>query len=188
MGFLPGAVVEIDDVPVAATTFVSSTELQATIAAPANLYGRDVKVVNPDSSRASYYAYPRTAWLAPSAHPLLAATDPIFSPQRFSRGVWANTAGAGQFLALALQNAVGTAPANVTVELRTATRLVASTPVVLPAMSRVERDLSELFPRTVVPPDAVLAVRSDVPVQMLGMLGDDRTGTIAPLTPSLAIP
>jgi IPT/TIG domain-containing protein len=188
MGFLSGAIVEIDDVPVASTTFVSPTELLATIAAPADLYGRDVTVINADLARASYYAYPRTAWLAPSAHRLLAATDPIFSPLRFSRAVWANTARAGQFVALALQNAVGTAPANVTVELRTAARVIASTPVPLPAMSRIERDLSELFPGTAVPADAVLAVRSDIPVQMLGMLGDDAAGTIEPLTPSLAIP
>jgi hypothetical protein len=180
LGFEPGAIVAIDGVPVASTDVVSATDIDVTIAVAADLYGRSVTVTNPDLTSASTYAYPRTAWLAPSARPLLAATEPIFSPQTFFGAVYANAAGGGQFLGVALQNA-SVGPANVTLALRSASGVLASTTLALPPLTRISREVTELFEGTAAPADAVLAIRSDVPVQMLAVVGDDAAGSVVPL-------
>jgi hypothetical protein len=188
VGFQPGAVVELDGVPVASTTFVSDREIDTTISADADLYGRGVSVRNPDGSRARYYAYLRTAWLARSARPLLAATDPIFAPRAVTAATYANAAGPAQFLALAIQNPASS-DANVTVELRSAASdVLASAAVPLPARTKVARDVSELFGAAAPPPDGTVVVTSDVPVQVLGMVGDDAAGTVAPFTPAATTP
>ena len=200
VGFQPGAIFEIDGVPVAATTFVSDRQLDVTIGLDADLYGRRVQVTNPDASRATYYAYLRAAWLDPAAvnpllagnprssHALLAATYPIFSPQTHTGAFFTNPATANQFLGLALQNPYE-GPADVAVELRSPSAgLVGSTAFALPPWTRIALDVSEYFPGIAPPADAYLVVRSTVPVQMLGLLGDDAAGTVLPVIPALAFP
>jgi hypothetical protein len=188
MGFQPGAIVEIDGVAVASTTFVSSSEVDVTIGAAADLYGRRVRVRNPDLSVASYRAYLRAQWLGRSANLLLASTDPIFSPQTFTGAFFTKAPAAGQFLALALQNPAA-ASADVSIELRsTAAGSIASTTVTLPPRTRISRQVSELFAAQSLPPDGFLVVRSSSPVQMLGLLGDDAAGTVEPVAASLAFP
>jgi hypothetical protein len=188
IGFQPGAAVEIDDVPVASTTFVSDTEVEATISVSADVNGRKVKVKNPDDSIASYYAFLRTAWLAPTARPLLATVEPIFSRQTFSSASFTNAAAAGEFLGLALQNP-GDRSAGVRVELRsTGAGLIASTALALPPRTRISREASELFGGTAAPADGFLVVHSSVPVQMLGLIGDDAAGSVVPLLPASASP
>jgi IPT/TIG domain len=187
IGFQPGARVDVDDVNVASTEFVSDTELRATISQSADMYGHKVKVKNPDLALASHYAYLRTSSLAPSSRPLLAATYPIFSPKTYSSAVFTNAAAAGEFLGLALQNP-GDGPASVTVELGSAAGAIASTELMLPPKTRISRDVSELFAGAVAPADGSLVVRSSAPVQMLGLIGDDPAGSVAPLAPALASP
>ncbi|MFL5302447.1 MAG: IPT/TIG domain-containing protein [Anaeromyxobacteraceae bacterium] len=189
IGFQPGAVVEIDDVPVASTTFVSDTEVDATIAVAADVNGRKVKVKNPDDSIASSYAFLRTAWLAPTTRPLLATVEPIFSRQTFSSASFTNAAAAGQFLGLALQNP-GDGSARVGVELHSTSGagLIASTALTLPPRTRISREVSELFGGTAAPADGFLVVHSSVPVQMLGLIGDDAAGSVVPLLPAPASP
>jgi hypothetical protein len=188
IGFRPGAVVDVDDVLVSSVRFVSDTELEATIAEPADMYGRKVRVRNPGLAPATFQAYLRAAWLPPSARPLLAATDPIFSPRTFSSATFTNSAAAGQFLALAMQNP-GDVSASVTVELHSAAAgPIASAGLTLPPKTRISREVTELFGATAVPADGSLVVGSSVPVQMLGLIGDDAAGSVAPLTPAVARP
>ena len=188
MGFQPGAIVEIDGVSVVSTAFVSSSEVDATIGIAADLYGRRVRIRNPDLSAATYRAYLRAQWLGRSANALLASTDPIFSPQTFSGAFFTRAPAAGQFLALALQNPAA-ASADVSVELRsTAAGSIASTTVTLPPRTRISRQVSELFAIQSPPADGFLVVRSSSPVQMLGLLGDDAAGTVEPVAASLAFP
>jgi len=188
MGFEPGAIVEIDGVSVASAAFVSDREVAVTIADAADLYGRRVTLKNPDLSRASYLAYLRAAWLGRSAFPLLAATDPIFSPQALTGAFFTRPAAPGQFLGLALQNASADS-ADVTVELRSdAAGAIASTALTLPPRSRISREVSELFAGQAAPADAFLVVRSNSPVQMLELLGDESAGTVEPVTASLTFP
>jgi hypothetical protein len=188
VGFQPGAIVEIDGVEVSRTTFVSDTEVLATIAAGADLYGRAVRVTNPDLTRAKYTSYLRAAPLAPSARPLLAATIPLFSPQAFASATFANRAATGQFLAVALQNPSAN-PADVTVELLSpAGAVVASGALSLPPRTRISREVSEIFGGMAAPAGGFLVVQSSVPVQVLGIIGDDAVGRVMPFGPALAIP
>jgi hypothetical protein len=188
IGFQPGAQIDIDSVHVASTVIVNSTEADLTIADAADLYGRRVRVRNPDQSQAMYYAYLRAASLGQSTRSLLAATMPIFTPQTLSGAYFTNAAAPGQFLALALQNP-GAAPADVTVELRSNSQgLIASTVVTLPPRTKMAREVSELFSGATAPADGFLAVRSSAPVQMLGLVGDDAAGTVDPLLPALPFP
>ncbi len=188
IGFQPGATVEIDGVAVDSTTFVSSSELDVAVGVAADLYGRRVRVRNPDLSAASYRAYLRAQWLGQSASPLLASTDPIFSPQTFSGALFTRAPAPGEFLALALQNPAA-ASADVNIELRsTAAGLIASTTLTLPPRTRISRQVSELFAAQSPPADGYLVVRSSSPVQMLALLGNDAAGTVEPVTPSLSFP
>jgi hypothetical protein len=189
MGFQPGAQIEIDGVPLASAAVVSDSEVQATIAVSADLYGRRVRVRNPDLSRASYFAYLRAAWLGRSARVLLANTDPLFSPQTFTGALFTASPAARQFFGLALQNP-GAAPTDVTVELRStaAGAAIASASLTLPARTRTSREVSELFAGQPMPAGGFLVVRSTSPVQMLGLLGDEAAGTVEPILASLAFP
>src|SRR5216683_49089 len=188
IGFQPGATVEIDGVAVDSTTFVSSSELDVAVGVAADLYGRRVRVRNPDLSAASYRAYLRAQWLGQSASPLLASTDPIFSPQTFSGALFTRAPAPGEFLALALQNPAA-ASADVNIELRsTAAGLIASTTLTLPPRTRISRQVSELFAAQSPPADGYLVVRSSSPVQMLALLGNDAAGPVEPVTPSLSFP
>lgn len=188
IGFQPGAVAEIDDVPVNSATVVSDTEIDAIIGVSADLYGRRVTVRNPDLSRASYRAYLRAAWLGRSARTLLAQTDPIFSPQTFTGAFFTRSAAAGQFFGLALQNPAADA-ADVTIELRSSSAgSIATAGLTLPARTRMSREVSELFAGQTIPADGSLVVRSSSPVQMLGLLGDEAAGTVQPIAASLAFP
>jgi hypothetical protein len=186
-GFQPGALVEVDDVTVATTNVVDSTRIDVTLATDAEMYGRRVRVRNPDGFRAAYYPYLKTTWIGQSARPLLAKTDPIFSPQTFTGAFVSKAVGAGQFLALALQNP-GESPADVSVELRSrAAGSIATRTVSMPAESRIAREVSELFGQAL-PADGYLVVRSASPVQILGLLGDDAAGTVEPVLATLAFP
>jgi hypothetical protein len=188
MGFQPGAIVEVDGVPVTSTVVVNSTEVDVVIGAAADLYGRRVRVQNPDLSRAWYYAYLRPAWLGQSTNTLVAATMPIFSPRTLSSASFTNAAGPGQFQALALQNP-GAGPADVAVELQSSAGVVvASRAVTLPPSTAMAREVSELFAGATVPANGFLVVRSTPSVQMLGLVGDDAAGSVQPLNPALAFP
>lgn len=184
IGFQPGAIVEVDNAIVATTTLVDSTRIDVTLAADADLYGRRVRVRNPDFSRATYFSYLRATWIGQSARDLLTRTDPIFSPETFTAAVVSDAVGANQFLALALQNP-GASPADVAVELHSATLgPIPPTTVTMPPRTRIAREVSELFPQLVtqpLPADSSLVVRSTSPVQILGLLGDDVAGTVEPV-------
>ncbi|HET8540646.1 MAG TPA: hypothetical protein VFL83_12325 [Anaeromyxobacter sp.] len=187
VGFEPGAIVEIDGVAVA-TTFVSASEVHATLGAALDLFARSVRVRNPDRTIASYYAYLRGLWLAPTtANALLASTDPMFAQQAFTSASWASAAAAGQFLGVALQNATPAA-ADVVFELRdAAANVLASAPLRLPPYHRIWRDTAELF-GAAPPANGFLVVRSSTAIEMVGVVGDPVAGTVVPMVPALAFP
>jgi hypothetical protein len=87
---------------------------------------------------------------------------------------------ADYFTAVALQNP-GAAEAVVTVESHAADGVLAGgTTVALPSGGRLTREVSELL-GSVLPTGSYLRVVSAQPVQALGLLGNDRTGTVMPV-------
>jgi hypothetical protein len=185
-GFVPGTFLEIDDVPVVAT-FVGPDRIDAVTGVGAEFHGRRLRARNPDHSRASYYSYMRAARVGESARPLLARTMPIFPSTVSSTAFVPIIAGAGVFFGLAVQNP-DAGPAAVTVDLRSIDGAIASATLSLPPRSKISREVSELFAGISAPAGSFLAVTSDRPVQVLGLVGNDALGSVLPVMPSLALP
>jgi hypothetical protein len=189
LGFQPGAIVEVDGVPVASTTFVDASHLDVVLGAAAQLDGRRVRVKNPDTTRASYYSYLRARNLGASTRPLLAATEPIFPVQPLSGAIFAAPAPApGTFFALALQNPQPD-PSSVAIELRSdAGAIVASTSFTLPARTEISREISELLSGVGAPAGSTVVVRATPAVQVLGLAADESASSVEPLLPALSFP
>ncbi len=183
-GFQPKSQVEIDGITIAPTRFVSSSELDVALAQPTQMYARRVRVTNPDGSLATYYCYSRTLQQGQSARPLLSTTLPIFARQTFSNGYFLTPADSAVFLGLGFQNP-NSPPANIILALYSrAGQLLGQTTLVLPADTWISRDVSEFLPGVTPPDGSYWYVTSSAPVQMIGLIGSDATGTVVPVNPS----
>jgi hypothetical protein len=186
VGFEPGALVEIDGTTVSSATFVSATRVDAVIGTALQLDGKKVSVRNPDHTRSNYYSYLRAASLGTSRRTLLAATDAVYPVKPLSFAAFPAAAKTRtSFVGLALQNP-SALPAQVKVQLRSATAVIASTVLTLPPRTEIAREASELFSGTVPGANAVIAVTASVPVQMLSLLGDETAGTVTPVLPTVS--
>jgi len=185
-GFQPEAQVLIEGVALASTSWVDSSRIEVVTAVDAQLDGRMVSVTNPDLTSATSFATLRTADLGKSTIPLLAVTEAIFPLQTRASAVFAAPA-TGTFFALALQNP-GPADSIVSVELWDAGEAVASATLTLPSGTKVSREVSELFPGVIPGAERVLAVTATVPVQMLGLRGNEDETSVTPVLPALASP
>src|SRR5215813_13075370 len=187
-GFQPDAQVLIEGVTLASTTWIDSSRIEVVIAADVQLDGMMVGVTNPDLTGATSFATLRATDLGKSTIPLLAGTEAIFPVQTRSSAVLAAPA-SGTFFALALQNP-GADESTVSVELwdAEAGSAVASATVTLPSRTKVSREVSELFPGVIPSGGAVLAVTATVPIQVLGLSGNEENGAVTPVLPALASP
>ncbi len=185
-GFQPEAQVLIEGVPLASTTWVDSSRIEVVTAADAQLDGSMVSVTNPDLTSATSYASLRTTDLGKSPIPLLASTEAIFPVRTLSSALFAAPA-SGTFFALALQNP-GPTDSIVSVELWDAGLAIASATLALPSSTKVSREVSELFPGVIFGTESVLAVTAIVPVQMLGISGNEEDRSVTPVLPALASP
>ena len=185
-GFQPEAQVLIEGLALASTSWVDSSRIEVVTAVDAQLDGRMVSVTNPDLTSATSFATLRTADLGKSTIPLLAVTEAIFPLQTRASAVFAAPA-TGTFFALALQNP-GPADSIVSVELWDAGEAVASATLTLPSGTKVSREVSELFPGVIPGAERVLAVTATVPVQMLGLRGNEDESSVTPVLPALASP
>jgi len=154
---------------------------QAPFGAPCEL-----DLSNPDGTGVSYLSSLSTTDLGKSARPLLAATQATFPATGQSRALIAAPT-SGTFFGLALQNQEQV-ESIVSVELWDAGSVVASSSLALPPLTRLSRDLSELFPGVTPSPGSVLRLAATVPVQMLGLSGNEDDGTVTPVLPVLACP
>jgi len=183
IGFRPQARVEISDVEIASTRYVGPTQLDVVLARSTEMHGKRVQVTNGDRSSAIYYSYLRATPLGQSARPLLAATVPIFSTRSFTQAVVTPLVNARLFTGLGFQNPSGQW-AVVTVELFSAAhRLIGATTLTLPPETRIAREVCEYSPDFRLAPGDYFRLRSSVPVQMLGLIGNDADGSVLPLDP-----
>jgi len=113
----------------------------------------------------------------------LAATEPIFCRQTLSGALLA-AAPAGKFLGLALQNPNAN-PADVSIELRASdSSVIASTAFTLPSQNRIALEASEYLTGVVPPDGSSLVVQSSLPIQVLGLVGDETAHSVDPVKPS----
>jgi hypothetical protein len=187
MGFQPDSKVDINGALISSTQFVSSQEMDVVLAADTPMDGRRVRLLNPSSKEmAVYYSYLRTKPLGRSALPLLAKTEPLFSQVSYTQGYFRTVAGSGTFLGVAARNA-NPQSTNVTIKLFSAANtLLGSTTVNLSPGMRFSRSVWELFPKVTPANNLVVKVVSNLPVGMLGLLGDTNTKTVAPVAPTPA--
>jgi len=186
IGFQPGAQVLIDGVSLASTSWVDSSRIEVVTAVETQLDGRMVGVTNPDLTDATYFSYLRATDLGKSARPLLAATEAIFPVQPQSSAVFAAPT-SGTFFGLALQNP-DPADSIVSVDLLDAGSVVASASLALPPRTKVSREVSELFPGVIPSAGSFFRLTATVPVQMLGLSGNENDGSVTPVLPALASP
>jgi len=185
-GFQPEAQVQIEGVTLASTTFIDSSRIEVVTAADAQLDSRMVGVMNPDLTSATSYASLRATDLGESAIHLVAATEAIFPAQTRSSALFA-APGNGTFFALALQNP-GADESTVSLELwdAEAGSAMASATVTLPSRTKISRAVSELFPGVIPGAATAVMVTATVPVQMLGLSGNEDDGSVAPVLPAPA--
>jgi hypothetical protein len=186
IGFQPDAQVLIDGVAIASTSWVDSSRIEVVTAADAQLDGRRVDVSNPDGTGASYSSQLRFTDLGKSATPLLATTEAIFPVTTQSRALVAAPT-RGTFFALALQNPQPV-ESIVSVELWDTGLLVASASLALPPLTKVSREVSELFAGVIPGAGSFFRLTATVPVQVLGLSGDENEGSVTPVLPALACP
>jgi hypothetical protein len=184
MGFQPGARVQIEGVDVGPTGFVSPGRLEVTLAADALMHGKRIRVRNPDQTMATYDSFLRSTPLGESSRLLLARTVPIFSLATFSEAYFNPFANPEHFSGLAFRNPESQS-ADISLDAYSAEgNPIASTTFTLPGAQRISREVAELFPDAVFPTGSYVRATSSIPVQMLGLLGDDAAGTVLPVDPS----
>ncbi len=186
MGFQAAAVVLIDGIAFASASWVNSSRIEVVTAAEMQLDGRNVTVINPDGTGANYVAYLRATDLGKSARPLLAATEAIFPIQTLSSAVFAAPT-SGTFFGLALQNPQP-ADSIVSIELWDAGAVVASASLALSPRTKISREVSEFLPGVIPGAGSSFRLTATVPVQMLGLSGDETDGSVTPVLPALASP
>jgi hypothetical protein len=181
IGFTPDARVNMEGVDLnpRAVQFISSTQLDVVLPSPLQMDAVRVRVTT-QTERSTYFTYFRAQIVGESTHPLVAESYALFARQLFFSGTLPWTRSGQQFTALALQNPSNSA-VNVTLEMESATGdVLGTTSLPLPALSKMTRDLAELFANA---PAGAVAVRitPSQPIQLLGLLGDDATSNVVPV-------
>jgi hypothetical protein len=181
------------------TAFVNSGEIDVTLCngtvdpaattcpgtgASFQLDGERVRATNRDTGvDVSYFSYPRTVDdTGTSANSLVQEVHAMFSQQTYVAATIPYVSDATHFTGMALQNTSGT-DATFNVELLDANGAVlpnAATGQILHARTRMARDISDWI-QTIQGTPAKVRVTVDVPLQMLGLLGDTAAGTVTPV-------
>jgi len=190
IGFQPKTQVQLNAIQFSSINFISSQEIQFTLAETTDMTGQKIQVVNPDGSQDTYFSYMRGIPLARSSQPLLANSVPIYPSVTHSMAMFAPMmpASGSQFTGIALQNP-SLAPANISMALySSANTLLGSSSFTLPSGYRLMGETSELTLGAVPTAGSYLIVTSTQPVQVFGLVGDIGTGAVTPFTATLAQP
>jgi len=184
-GFDSKTTVQINEGTVATTQFVSSNQINISLTTAFNPSGKRVRVINKGHELATYFPSSRTTLFGKSTHNLVAESYPIFPDTRWTAAYFRTAQSGNVFTGLALQNP-NVAAASVHLQLRTLTGTVLSTrALVLAGNTHIVRDLAELFPTGMNLNGLSLKVISSLPLQMLGLRGDDASSIVLPVDPSL---
>jgi uncharacterized protein (TIGR03437 family) len=177
-GFVPGTRVDISEVAISAARVISGAELEVTLAQPAEIGGRRIRVRNPDNSQVTYFSYLRSRLMTPpTSRSLLAAAVPLFSSTPRSTGTLQLTGAAARFDALALENQTQ-ADVAVALELAGGAGATAARAVInLPSGFKYVHEVSEIFGGLTASAGS-LRVAAGAPIRMLGLRGDEQSGTV----------
>jgi hypothetical protein len=187
MGFQPDTKVQVNEATLATSKYVSSNEIDVTLATSVNMTSRRIRVVDPSTGeRVEYFSYQRTTSAGKSQHPLIAATEALFAQSTWTLAYFKPVLSGSRFSGLALQNQAATA-SKVRLQLFASNgTLLATRNQSLLANKRMTRDVAEFFTGVVPATGTTLKVSviSGPPIQLLGLLADDALGTVDPQGPS----
>jgi hypothetical protein len=185
VGFEPDSKVDFGEGHVATTRYINPNLLQVTLGDdPIEIRGQRIRVENRNNEIATYFPYQRTTRNKKSTHLLVAQSFPLFSQTAQTVGYFRPTLDGTIFSGLALQN-LNSASATAILRLYSKSgTLLSSQKVVLGTNTYMARDLVELFPGVKPSDGTKLTVTSNIAIQMLGLLGDDSSGTLLPVAPT----
>jgi hypothetical protein len=185
MGFNRETRLRVEDVEIRSVRFVSSTELQFTLAERTNMTGKRLRIDNRDGSRVFYYSYTNGSPAAISTRPLLSATVPLFSGVTRSTATFAMPAMVpGQYAGLALLNP-NLAAVKVTVTAYSSDGATFySSSLALQQGQHLALEVSEVLDGVTPPQGGVIRVTSSLPVHVSRLLCDDRTWSVTPALPA----
>jgi hypothetical protein len=175
-GFVPGTKVKFKDVLLSSVSFLDDSHMQVRVAQPARMHGTDVIVVNPNNAQTNYFSYLRTAAETISLRPELRDAVPLFADNDDTTAI---VEVAGTMTGLAVQNRQSVV-ANAVAELfdSSGRPLAAATVRVSPSRFAL-LELSEVFGMSYAP-GQIVRVRSEVPVQVMGV-AVDAAGGVQPI-------
>jgi len=182
-GFQRNTRIQLSNIKASSIAVVSPQEIRIVLAAPTDLTGKKIQVVNPGGSQDTYFSYLRGVPFGQSNRSLLISALPLFSSVTHSQAVFAaaSFSSAQQFSGVAVQNQNLT-PAMVTFTLfSSSSASLGSSTVVVPSGSFIMRESSELAGGVAPPAGSYLTVSSDLSVQLLGFLADEAAGTVTPV-------
>ena len=187
MGFTSNTKITVKGISTSSIQYISPTEFRVSVKDGGQLDGALISAQNPDKSTDTYYSYMRGVPQGVSARPLLAQTVPVFSLLTATEAVLPSTVSSlnnSYWTGLALQNPA-LQLANITVQGRDSVgNVITATAIALPSGARLSREVSELLGATL-PVGGYLHIGSDRPVQAVGILGNDATGSTTPLAISI---
>ena len=180
-GFDRRTKVELNGTVGESARFISPTQIDLLLAAPVDMHGVRVRARNPKADsgeRIEYFSYQRTKPLGTPANTDLQSAVPLFPGRSAAESAEFTVAGA--VTALAVQNLKQ--DALVAADLLSADGTVlASAELAVPTNHYVVRDDVELF-GIVSPPGAIIRVRAQSPVQVMGV-AIDALGALTPIVP-----
>lgn len=182
MGFTSDVRVAMEGVSLSTTDYqvVSANQIDVILPDGLRMDGVRVRVKNKSGETAQYFSYLRTQPLGQSGNALVNQCYPLFARATYTSASLAWARDATTFTALAAQNP-GTSSADLTVEMRSATnQVLGSFSFPLPPMSKITRDLTDLFAQAPLEATSV-HVTSTQRVQLLGLLGDTASGAVVPV-------
>jgi hypothetical protein len=199
--FTPATRLDLSETSIVEQRFISSQRIDVVLGQTTNMHGLRIRARNDgknDKSRSEYFSYERTTAIGASNDPTLAKVVPLFAPGSYTsatvdlpggssghrrRAVRPAHGSGGRAVraGFALQN-LQASSASVAIELldRSGHPYAVNTVSIGPDRYLV-RELGEVF-GTVSPPSA-LRIRSNVPIQVLGLTADPSAGTAAALPP-----
>lgn len=200
--FTPNTRIRLGEVAIAEQRFINSQRIDVVLAQTANMHGLRIRARNDernDRSESEYFSYERTTQIGRSNDAILSKAVPLFAPMTYTaatvelpkratsgrrravRPAFEPAAAPAKTLGFALQNLQGsTATASVELLDKAGNPYAVNTLTVDPDHYLV-RELSEIF-GTVSPP-AAFRIRSNVPIQILGLTAETSTGIATALPP-----
>jgi hypothetical protein len=170
--------------------FLSPTEMEIVAGRDFQLDQREILITNPEAAEKEIYAAFEGAEREQSAWDTVSSAVPLFSHQLRTQASFTlpdEIDGENQFAAVALQNPnEDAALTRVYLHAPDGSLLGRAYVTLLPG-ERLSRDLTELLPLTRAPKGSVVTVRSDRPVQVVGLSGAHNEAEIrtVPLNPEL---